>query len=86
MWLFMPAMVVCSRCFALTKRRKLAVYFLALALAASGVLQVACGNGPSSANAGGGGTGGTSAGTYSITVNGIANAAQNTTSIKLIVQ
>ena len=87
MWLVLPAMLLGTVGLATPKRRKLLSYGLVCLLAGSCLLQVACSGANSNGGGGGGGaTGGTPAGTYSITVTGSAGSTQNTAMVTLTVQ
>jgi probable HAF family extracellular repeat protein len=84
-WLALPAMVLGTAVLATPKRRKLVSYALVCLIAGSWLSQAACGGG-NSGRVGSGSTGGTPAGTYTITVTGIAGSGQHSTTVTLTVQ
>ena len=86
-WLLLPAMFLSTAGMTALNRKKLTSYLL-LTLAIAGVLfLVACGGGNSTSGGGGGTpTGGTPAGSYTITVQGVAGATTATQKITLTVQ
>jgi len=81
MWLVLPALLLGTVGMATPKRRKLLSYCLVFLLVSGCVLQVACSNGGNS-----GGTGGTPAGNYTITITGAAASTQHTATVTLTVQ
>ncbi len=80
-WLVLPALLLGTVGMATPKRRKLLSYCLVFLLVSGCVLQVACSNGGNS-----GGTGGTPAGNYTITITGAAASTQHTATVTLTVQ
>jgi len=67
-WLFVPAMLLSTVGMSGSQRRKMISTVLLILAIAGCIFLVACGGGSSSSNNGGGSTGGTPAGTYTITV------------------
>jgi DNA-binding beta-propeller fold protein YncE len=83
-WLVLPAMLLGTVGLAPSKRRKLLSYCIVFLLVSGCLLQVACSG--TSNSSGGGGTSGTPAGTYTITVTGAAGATQHAATVTLRVQ
>jgi hypothetical protein len=79
-WLLLPAMLLGTG-MAAPKRRRLLSCFLVFLLVSGCLLQVACGTGSNS-----GGGGGTPAGSYTITITGVAASTQHTAPLTLTVQ
>jgi hypothetical protein len=81
MWLVLPAFLLGTVVVAAPKGRKLLSYCLLFLLVSGCLLQVACGTGSNS-----GGGGGTPAGSYTITITGVAASTQHTAPLTLTVQ